>query len=153
MRDAPLRIERHKNQGHLGEGGGDSGGAGKYFEAITKLIPGEVVAAYLTGRSVVQAGAPGETPGKGTWIVWTLVCLFLVIGLRKWMTSDKAAGVPAEWSAVCISALSFLVWVYSFGDVFQLLGLWTKVSSTLALITWTAAAPLILFGLKRVFRD
>jgi hypothetical protein len=152
MKGAPLRIERHENQFHLGPSG-DGEGTGKYAEAVTKLIPGEVVAAYLAGKAALQAGAPGETAGTGLWVGWTVFCLAVVVCLRRWMTSDKAAGVPAEWSAVSISALSFLVWVYSFGDVFQILGWWSKVGSALVLIGWTVVSPFILFGLTKSFRE
>ena len=152
MRGAPLRIERHDNQKHLGPGdAGDSGAVSNYTEAVTKLIPGEVVAAYLAGKAVLQAGTP--PPGTGWWFGWTVFCLVVVFGLRRWMTSDNAAGVPAEWSAVIISTLSFLVWVYSYGDVFQMLDLWSKVGSALVLIGWTIASPLLLSGLKKVFRE
>jgi hypothetical protein len=153
MKGAPLRIERHENQKSLGPGGGDdeASGVGKWAEAVTKLIPGEVVAAYLSGKSILQTGSP--PPSIGWWIGWTVFCLAVVIGLRRWMTSDKAGGVPAEWSAVWISVLSFLVWVYSFGDVFDMLGWWSKTGSSLVLIGWTLAAPLILFGSKKFFRE
>jgi hypothetical protein len=153
MKGAPLRIEQHENQKSLGPGGGggEASGVGKWAEAVTKLIPGEVVAAYLAGKSILQAGSP--PPGTGWWIGWTVFCLAVVFGLRRWMTSDKAAGVPAEWSAVWISVLSFLVWVYSFGDVFQMLDWWSKTGSALVLIGWTLAAPLILFGLEKFFRE
>jgi hypothetical protein len=149
MRGAPLRIDRYENQKPLGPG--DGGGTGKYAEAVTKLIPGEVVAAYLAGKAMLQAGTPPL--GTSWWVGWTVFCLAAVIGLRRWMTSDKAAGVPVEWSAVSISTLSFLVWVYSFGDVFQMLDWWNKAGSALVLFGWTLVSPLLLFGLKRVFRE
>lgn len=65
------------------------------------------------------------------------------------MTSDVAADVPPEWSAVWVSVLSFLIWVYSFGDVFQMLGWWDKVGSALLLLAWTLFAPVILVALKK----
>jgi hypothetical protein len=148
MKGAPLRIERHPNQKHLGDD--DSGGAGKYVEAVTKLIPGEVVAAYLSGKAVLQGGAPA--PGIGSWLGWTVFCFVVVIGWRRWLTSDRPADVPAEWSAVIVSALSFLVWVYSFGDVFQMLEWWSRVGSALVLIGWTLGSPLLLYVLKRGLR-
>lgn len=147
MRGAPLRVQRHENQLHMGDGdAGPGAGVAKYADAVTKLIPGEVVAAYLTGKTMLQAG----TLGLNWWLGWTIFCLLVVIGLRRWMTSDDANGVPTEWSAVVTAALSFIVWVYSFGDVFQLLGWWSKEGSALVLIGWTLASPLALFLLKKV---
>jgi len=153
MRGAPLRIELHANQKSLGPDGEGSQPTEfeKWVAAVTKLIPGEVVAAYLAGKSIMQLGSPPA--GIWFWIGWTIFCLLLVIGLRRWMTSDKSAGVPAEWSAVWTSVLSFVVWVYSFGDVFQMLGLWNKTLAALVLIGWTPASPLILLGFKKWFRE
>ena len=147
MKGAPLRIERHPNQKYLGDGD-DTGKAGKYVQAVTKLIPAEVVAAYLSGKAVLQAVTP--PPGIGRWLGWTIFCFAAVVGWRAWLTSDRTAGVATEWSAVIISALSFLVWVYSFGDVFQMLECWSRLDSTLVLIGWTIGSPLLLYGLKKV---
>ena len=150
MRGASLRIERHGIQTESSAPVGFAGGGpSKYAEAVAKLIPGEVVAAYLSGKAVLQADTP--PPSVYWWIGWTVFCFAVVIGLRRWMTSDTANGVPAEWSAVCISALSFVVWVYSFGDVFQILGWWSRAGAALVLIGWTLGAPLLLFLFKRYF--
>jgi hypothetical protein len=152
MRGAPLRIERHENQQSLGkdQAGGGAGAIESWVSATAKLVPGEVVAAYLSGKAVLQGPPPSSA---AWWLGWTIVCLIGVFALRRWMTSDKDAGVPAEWSAVGMSTFSFVVWVYSFGDVFKLLDLWDARGSALVLIGWTLLAPVILFGLKRLFRE
>jgi hypothetical protein len=151
MKGAPLRIGLHENQKHLGTNGGEGEAASKYTEAVTKLVPGEVVAAYLAGKALLQAPSPPLS--AIWWVAWTVFCLVCVLGWRAWMTSDKAAGVPVEWSAVVVSMLAFSVWVYSFGDVFEIFDLWNKVGSGLILIGWTLVSPLLLFWLKKIFRE
>jgi hypothetical protein len=123
----------------------------RYTTALTKLIPGEVVSGYVAGRSLLQAGALGLP----WWIGWSIFCFLAVIGLRRWMTSDGTANpqVPTEWSAVCTSAASFVVWVFSFGDLFELLGWWNKVGSALILIGWTLISPLVAFLLWKAFHE
>lgn len=160
MRGSPLRVEKHRKRGDVGleaaGGAGDLEGLEKWVAAVAKLVPGEVVAAYLAGRSVLLGTAEPAMPAaddQGWWVAWTLICLLSVIGLRRWMTSDQSAGVPPEWSAVTLSALSFCVWVYSFGDVFKLFDLWHAKGSALILIAWTLVAPLILILLKKLFRE
>jgi len=152
MKGAPLRIDLHPNQKSLSdnETPAQPTGLAKWTEAVTKLVPGEVVAAYLAGRSVLASEPP---MGLAAWILWTVFCLLIVIGLRLWMTSDSKAAVPPEKTSVTISALSFLVWIYSFGDVFRLLGVWSPRGSTLVLIGWTLAAPLLYFLIKRFARE
>jgi hypothetical protein len=49
-----------------------------------------------------------------------------------------------------MSTVSFIVWVYSFGDVFKLLGVWEERASVIILIGWTLAAPVFMFGLKKL---
>ncbi len=151
MKGAPLRIQRHENQVHLGAAGRGTKDRAGWVEEITKLIPGEAVAAYLSGRVLLRGSNPPL--GVGWWIAWTLLGLVLVVGLRRWMTSDKTSAVPAEWSAVCTSAISFVVWVYSFGDVFQMLGVWNSAGSGLVLIAWTTGAPLVLLGFRKLFGE
>lgn len=142
MRGAPLRITGHKNQIHFGE---DDGGQVDYAAAVSKLIPGEVVAGYLACKSVLVAG--GEAGASlGWWIFVTATCLAAVVLLRAWATSDGKAAVPPEWPAVCLATISFLIWVYSFGDVFVLLGWWSQIGSGLFLILWTLLAPAVLRG-------
>jgi hypothetical protein len=131
---------------------------GDYVEAVTKLIPGAVVAAYLSGRSILLAGAGTDTDkwwagtdvSKWWWVGWATFGLLAVIILRVWTTSDEKAGVPPEWSSIIISAVSFVVWVYNFGDAFKLFGLWSEVGSGLLLIGWTLIAPAVLKMLKSV---
>lgn len=140
MRGAPFRITGHKNQLHFGE---SDGGQVDYAAAVSKLIPGEVVAAYLACKSVLVAGGDAGV-SLGWWIVVTLACLAAVVLLRAWATSDGKAAVPPEWPAVVLAATSFLIWVYSFGDVFVRFGWWSQVGSGVILILWTLLAPAIL---------
>ena len=93
--------------------------------------------------------------GLSWWIGWTIFCFVAVIGLRRWMTSDGTSKpkVPTEWSAVCTSAISFVIWIFSFGDVFDLLGWWNKVGSAIILIAWTLISPLVAFLLRKALRE
>jgi hypothetical protein len=150
MKGAPLRIERHADQTALSD---TDTPAAKYVEEIAKLIPGEVVAAYLAGKSIIVANSPASGPSNAKWwIGWTVFCFAMVLIIRAFTTSDKEAGVPPEWSAVAVAAISFLLWVYSFGDVFQQLDLWSPIGAGLFLIAWTLASPWILKLLKLVIR-
>ena len=100
-----------------------------HWQAYASYRAAFVLTHTLPGKSVSLQGTPPA--GRWLWIGWTLFCLAMVWALRRWMTSDKTAGVPAEWSAVWMAVLSFVVWVYSFGDVFQLLGWWDQRASAL----------------------
>jgi hypothetical protein len=126
------------------DGGGGKSGGGGWTDAVIKLIPGEVVAAYLAGKSLLPLN------DKSLWVIFTGGCLIVVFLFRLWATKDKKAKVPPEWSAAIISTVSFGVWVYSLGDVFKMFGYWTPENSTLVLTAWTLACPVLLLGLKRI---
>lgn len=118
-----------------------------YVDRLVKLIPAEVVALYLTGRPLIQ---PEETERTADdpdqriyWLVWTLVCLVAVLVVRRWATSDPTWRLRPQWNAVIVAAISFLVWVYSLGDVFRGYGLWSATAAALAVLAWTFFAPFL----------
>jgi hypothetical protein len=138
-----------------------------YLARLIKLIPSEVVGLYLAGKGGIQSkfhdSAVGKTAGKAVgaadstatasasilsaqeyWIGWTLFCLVAVVVIRVWATSDKKRGVSPEWVAVLIATVSFVIWVYSLGDVFdQALHIWDPLLASLLVLGWTFLVPLV----------
>jgi hypothetical protein len=113
---------------------------------ISKLIPAEVVGAYLTGRAIALAS---EAIGS-----WAAVCLGLTLVLRAIMTRDENAPDPwatVQWDAVIYAAISFVTWTYAMGDhVAGLqLGKYQFWPSLLAIIWPVLAAQLVLLGRTR----
>ncbi len=96
-----------------------------YAEKLVKLIPTEVVALYLVGQSAINqhfgSGSPADDffTAPWAWSSWSLICLAGVFALRAYLTRDRERNIEAEWPAVAISALAFVIWVYAFGDVFK----------------------------------
>lgn len=111
-----------------------------YLDRLVKLIPAEVVALYLAGRSAILTD---PKPDPAYWVGWTIFCLFAVVWVRAWATSGGKPAVGPEWPAVGIAAVSFLVWVYSLGDVFKALGHSQPLLASLLVLAWTFIAPLI----------
>jgi hypothetical protein len=119
-----------------------------YLEKLLLLMPGEIVALYLAGRSAItgyfESIPKGESniPESITWVVWTLVCIGLLVAFRRWGTSDKTRSIRPEWGAIAIAGVSFLVWVYSCGDVFKVaLEIWNPLVATLLVMIWTFVTP------------
>lgn len=124
-----------------------------YIARLLKLIPSEVVGLYLAGRSAIESKYPMKeisegagtlkAPGAWVWVGWTVFCFIGVIAIRAWATSDVQQKTPVEWPAVAIAAASFLIWVYSFGDVFSVATpFWYSLIATLVVLAWTFAIPL-----------
>ena len=152
-----LRLAPHDNLKSLAEGGEPETSLGKYQEALAKLIPAEVVGVYLAGKNVIETYFQGPAkPADAVlqrwfWGGWTVFALAGLILWRAFATSERDANVPPEWPAVGLAAIAFLLWVYSFGDVFKVLGFWHPLLATLLAIAGTFLIPLIyriLFGKK-----
>ncbi len=121
-----------------------------YGARLLKLVPAEVIALYLAGRGVIRADADpiaGATP-QTALLVWTAIGLVAVVAIRWWGTGDRALGEKPQKMAVVISALSFLVWIYSIGDVFADQGIHDPKLAALLVIAWTFAAPLVYRGAR-----
>lgn len=112
-----------------------------YTDRLVKLIPGEVVGIYLAGIGIIPSTAP-----RGVVAGWAFVCLGLVVLARAYATSDNARGVPPEWKAVIISAISFVVWTYTMPGPFQRFGLAVPYIGSLLILVWTFVAPYIYVG-------
>ncbi|MEZ2142234.1 hypothetical protein AAE026_07995 [Bradyrhizobium sp. DN5] len=151
-----LRIR--SPQGEAVEGDAPAGGAAaadsakQYIERVVKLIPTEVVGVYLVGKAGIQARFADKTDHSQDlfsettyWVGWTAFCFLAVIVGRAWATSDQ--NTPAEKPAVAIAAISFLIWVYSLGDVFKVIEIrnhtiWDSLLAMLLVFAWTLIVPL-----------
>lgn len=126
-------------------------GPGKaYLDRLIKLIPAEVVALYLAGAGAIEKTFPHPeakpvftSSEQDFWLGWTAFCLIAVVVVRAWATSSKTEKVSPEWPAVFIAAASFLVWVYSLGDVFDSFGLEHPLVANLVVFGWTFLAPFL----------
>ena len=134
--------------------------AKNYVDRLVKLIPAEIVAVYLAGKSGIQAAFPpsaaagaqqGFISENSYWMGWTVFCFAAVIVVRAWATSDTKQNVKPEWPAVGIAAASFLVWVYSLGDAFARPkiffglehGIWEPLLAMLIVFAWTLIIPVV----------
>ncbi len=138
---APLRIVRRlQAQAAPGAAGGPENGFNSYLARLVKLIPAEVVALYLTGNGFIT---PGSRMGS---TIWAGICLGLVVLVRVHATRDKANHIPPQGMAVLISAVSFVIWVYTMGGPFLAYGLANPRVGSLAVLVWTFVVPFIYQG-------
>jgi hypothetical protein len=106
-----------------------------YLSRLIKLIPSEVFALYMVGRGILP---PSE--GK-LWLLWTLIGLVAVIVVRSKATSNPEKRLGPQWKAVVISCVSYLIWLYSLGDVFAIYGLSFPYVGSLFVLSWTFFVP------------
>jgi uncharacterized membrane protein YhaH (DUF805 family) len=106
----PLRIVRHATA--FGAG---SPGLKDYWEKLAKLAPSEVTGFYLTFRPMVVGKLTDEqiaTDPLAQW--WPWIGIALVVFVRAWATQNTSLR-DAQWKAVGISAIAFILWVLTMG--------------------------------------
>ena len=106
-----------------------------YMERLVKLIPAEVVGLYLVGQGVIPLTE------KVSLVVWSIVCLGLVVLVRAQATGDRANNIAPQWIAVGVSAISFVIWVYNMPGPFQAYQLFIPFVGSLAVLVWTFVVP------------
>lgn len=113
----------------------------EYMVRLVKLIPGEVVGLYLVGLGVIPSDTKVVAFG-----IWAGLCLVLAIWVRARLTSDPANHVPPQWTAVLISAVSYVLWVFTMPGPLQTFGLGLPYVGSLAVLVWTFVVPLFYQG-------
>jgi len=114
-------------------------GPDDYLEKLVKMIPAEVVGLYLVGSGIIPAV-------ERLWLlVWTAFCFIAVFVIRARTTSDPSNQKGAQWGAVLVSAVAFVIWVYSMGGPFkEYMGArYHAFLGSLLVLAWTFAVPLI----------
>lgn len=133
---APFRITK-KTVRQVDRGSGVD--VKDYLERLVKLIPAEVIGLYLVGKGIIESE---RYPLLG----WTIFCLVAVGLVRLYGTADPTANKPPQLPAVLIACISYLVWVYSMGDVFAAFGMHFSKIGSLLVLGWTFAVPYVYQG-------
>jgi len=111
-----------------------------YLDRLLKMIPAEVVGLYLVGSGFIPQG-------EGVVLaVWAVVCLAGVIAVRAYGTADPENKKPPDWVHVVISAVAFVIWVYTMGGPFAAFNLYVPYMGSLLVLAWTFFVPIFYMG-------
>ena len=111
-----------------------------YFGRLLKLIPTEVIGLYLVGKGAIPADA------HWTLVIWAIITACSVVIVRFFGTMDAIAPRKVQWLTVVISLVSFMIWIYSMGDVFSYFGLYVPHIGSLLVLIWTFLVPFFYKG-------
>lgn len=143
---APFRI-RTPRSGPVGFTASDDPGETtaedplrNYLDRLIRMIPTEVVGLYLVGNGVIP------TEERAARLGWPVVCLAGLIALRAWGSRDPAQSEPVQWTSVLISAIAFVIWIYTLGGPFELLGWHKPYLGSLMVLVWTFFVPIFYKG-------
>jgi hypothetical protein len=110
----------------------------KYKDRLLKYIPADVVAVYLTLRTLVETVSQ---PAPTQVLYWVLFGIMLVITI-PW---QRRVAKIAKWDQVWVGTGAFFFWAVSLGNPFtaQGLGAWYQpVFGVMALVLYTFLIPL-----------
>jgi hypothetical protein len=113
-----------------------------YLTRLQKLIPAEVVAAFLAIDGIIQQAGKEKVSDKGYWIIFGVLIL-LCLGYARKMT--RVAGLPVDHMQVLVATFAFVVWTYAIGGPFEYASVdwWNQALGGVMVILYTAAAPLL----------
>ena len=114
--------------------------ASDYKDRLLKLIPGEVVAAYITIDGIIPPEAE-----LAKWVA-LFVALVLLASIPFYLTRVYEV---TNWKQIGFTMGSFLIWLYSLGGPFELwdssigVAIHFPYIGSILLILWTLLIPII----------
>jgi hypothetical protein len=111
-----------------------------YLDRLMKMIPAEVISLYLIGKGFIPLDQPIVLTA------WALVCVAGVLLIRAFGTADPEANKSPDWVHVTISAVAFVIWVYTLGGPFEAAKLYEPYVGSLLVLAWTFFVPIIYKG-------
>ena len=104
------------------------------------MIPGEAVGLYLVGSGFI----PGNQ--AVVLLIWSIFCFLCVIAIKAYGTADSAHNLPPDWIHVGISAVAFVIWLYTIGGPFAAYHMAIPYIGSLLVLAWTVAVPIFYKG-------
>ncbi len=113
-----------------------------YQDKLLKLIPTEIVGAYMFLSGVVSGGPEAAAATQSTLDDnLTYVVFFSLLALTPlylWRVSNVSNVLQ-----IIVTTVSYVVWVYTLGGPFSIWGIYSPVAGSVVLVIWTLAMPLL----------
>lgn len=110
----------------------------QYWDRVMKLIPGDIVAAWLLVDSLIRSAQ--DVPS--TPLLWGAF-IFGLIATALWtFRLSQKGGLPPPIAQTIISTIAFFVWVFALGGPFALLDWYRPLYGSLMLVGYSLVAPL-----------
>lgn len=141
---APFRIQRSDTvrAQTVSTIAGTSDSLGYYMDRLLKMIPAEVISLYVVGVGLI----PKDNLTYLT--VWAVICFIGLFAVRIWGTGDPTANLSPDWTHIIISAVAFIIWVYSLGSLGPFTNIADPIIGSLLVLAWTFFVPMFYKGPK-----
>jgi len=117
-----------------------------YKSKLLKLIPTEIIAAYMVIHGIFQGQVIQVGEKDLTHVVGWSVFVALLVLTPLYLVKIHAVKSKAQ---VILTTLSFPVWVYTIGGPFKMAGWYQPQIASCILVVWTLIIPLVIVSEKR----
>lgn len=119
-----------------------SGQEKSYFDKAVKLVPTEIVGAYMAlagmiGVSSASTAAPADSLSK---ILIQVVFFVLLILVPLYLIFISKVSNKVQ---VIVTTLAFIIWVYTLGGPFAVWGIYEPKVAAVLLTVWSLVIPLV----------
>jgi len=116
----------------------------KYADRLVKLIPAEIISAYVAIASAIPAsGADSLTI---TWIVFAILFVLVPLYLRLLLHVES-------WLQIIASMVSFIVWTISVGGLGSHYDFWEGYYNSILIVLWAVILPLFRYDERGKLRE
>jgi hypothetical protein len=112
-----------------------------YLDKLLKLIPSEIVAAYLFIQNIM-ANQPIVFGNKD----YSIIALWIVLIILLIITPVYLVNVQQvfKMNQIVLSSLSLIIWAYSLGGPFEMEGWHNPQIAAILLVLWTLIVPIFI---------
>lgn len=109
-----------------------------YADKLIKLIPGEVVLAYLAIENFIPKDHP-----TAKWVILVVSLVLLVVAIPLYLVKSEVK----RTRQVTLTMASFVIWLYTLGGPFEVwaaatgIGFHVPYIGSVALVLWTTLIP------------
>ena len=113
-----------------------------YLDKAVKLVPTEIVGAYLVLVGVV-GGSVSTTSAPTDQLTKILVCVIFGVLLVAVPLYQIFISKVTNKVQIVITTIAFVLWVYNLGGPFSVLGIYEPKIAAALLTLWSFVVPLI----------
>ena len=112
-----------------------------YADKLVKLVPTEIVGAYmvLSGMIGVSPASSSKPSDMSSVLIIVVSIILLALTPIYLMRISHVKNVIQ----IVVTTLSFVVWVYTLGGPFLVIGIYYPIIASVILILWQMILPLV----------
>ncbi len=125
-----------------------------FTDLLVKLIPTEIVGAYLVLAGILGFGTPtltiSQIPDDVLRIILIQVVFFVLLILTP-LYLWKVSNVSSKTQLI-VCTVSFAIWVYTLGGPFAIWGVYYPLIASVVLVLWSLITTIVLYSKRSQLR-